>query len=156
MHTIWRFSIFKGYGYYKMYNIFTLHILNHLWSFFFFFLFFFKAPPMHMEVPKLGIKLKLQLPAYTTATATPYLSCICDLHHSSWQCQILNQLIEARGQTHILMDPSQVCYHQPQWELPGELFKKNIIQTPFLGFMLKLSRLKSFRAEPKRGQLAKA
>ena len=47
-----------------------------------------------MEVPRLGVKLKLQLPAYTTATATPDPSCICDLHHhSSQQCQILKMEI---------------------------------------------------------------
>ena len=33
-------------------------------------------------------------------------SCICDLHHSSWQCQILNPLSEARDWTCILVDPS--------------------------------------------------
>ena len=30
----------------------------------------------HMEVPRLGIKSELQLPAYTIATAMPDLSCI--------------------------------------------------------------------------------
>ena len=43
----------------------------------------------HMEVPKLGVESELQLPAYTTATATRNLSRICDLRHSSWQCRIL-------------------------------------------------------------------
>ena len=32
------------------------------------------------------------------------LSLVCDLHHSSWQCQILNPLSYARDQTCILMD----------------------------------------------------
>ena len=51
-----------------------------------------------MEVPRLGVKSELQLPAQTTATATatatstPDPSHICDLHHSSWQCRILNPL----------------------------------------------------------------
>ena len=61
-----------------------------------------------MEIPRLEVELELQLLAYTTATATWDLSGVCDLHHSSQQCQILNQLSEARDQTHILMDPSQV------------------------------------------------
>ena len=41
--------------------------------------------PRHMEVPRLGVQLELQLPAFTTATATatPDLSSICDLFHSS-------------------------------------------------------------------------
>ena len=42
--------------------------------------------PQHMEVPRLGVKSELQLPAYTTATVTPDLSHICELHHSSLQC----------------------------------------------------------------------
>ena len=39
----------------------------------------------HMEVPRLGAKLELQLPAYATATATATAdpSCVCNLHHSS-------------------------------------------------------------------------
>ena len=63
-----------------------------------------------MEVPRLGVELELQLLAYITARAMQDLSFICNLHHSSWQHQILNTLSEARDQTHILMDPSQVCY----------------------------------------------
>ena len=35
---------------------------------------------------------------------------VCSLHHSSWQHRTLNALSEARDQTHILMDTSQVCY----------------------------------------------
>ena len=77
--------------------------------FFFFFLFcFLGSHSQHMEVPRLGVKLELQLPACATATATQDLSCICDLHHHSWQHQILNSLSKARDRTCILMDPSQV------------------------------------------------
>ena len=48
-------------------------------------IFLFLGPHLqHMEIPGLGVELKLQLPAYTIATATPDLSCICDLPHSSW------------------------------------------------------------------------
>ena len=36
----------------------------------------------HMEVSRLGVKLELQLPAYSTATAMPDLSRIFNLHHS--------------------------------------------------------------------------
>ena len=50
-----------------------------------------------MEVPGLGVVLELQLLAYTTTTATPDPSLICDLHRSSWQRQILNPLSEATG-----------------------------------------------------------
>jgi len=31
---------------------------------------------LHMEVPRLGVESELQLPVYTTATATPDLSLI--------------------------------------------------------------------------------
>ena len=56
-----------------------------------------------MEVPRLGVKLELRLQVYTTATATQDPSHMCNLHHSLWQCQILNPLSEARDQTSILM-----------------------------------------------------
>ena len=61
----------------------------------------------HMEAPRQGVKPELQLAAYTTATATPDPSRICDLHHSSWQCRILNPLSETRDQTRNLLVPSQ-------------------------------------------------
>ena len=61
-----------------------------------------------MEVPRVGVESELQLLAYTTATATPDPSCVCDLHHGSWQRWILNLLRKSRDQTHILMDNSQV------------------------------------------------
>ena len=70
---------------------------------FFFFVFcLFRATPAHMEVPRQGVKWELQLPAYAIATATQDPSCVCDLHHSSWQRQILNPLSEARDQTRVL------------------------------------------------------
>ena len=56
-------------------------------------------------------ELELQLWAYTTATAKPHLSYICNLYCSLHQCQILNPLSGARDQTCILMDTSQVHYH---------------------------------------------
>ena len=61
-----------------------------------------------MEVPRLGVKSEMQLPAYTTATATWDRSHVCSLHHSSWQRQILNPPSEARDQTRILMDISRI------------------------------------------------
>ena len=68
-------------------------------------IFVFLGPHLqHMEVPRLGVKSELQLPAYTTATATRDLSHVCDLRHSSWQCWILNPRSKARDQTCVLMD----------------------------------------------------
>ena len=78
----------------------------------FFFFFCFLGPhPWHVEVPRLGVSSELQLPAYTTATATPDLSRICDLHHSSQQRLVLNPLSEAKHRTCVLMNASQVHFH---------------------------------------------
>ena len=52
--------------------------------------------------------MDLQLPTYTTATATQDLSRVCNLHRSSWQRWILNPLSEVRDQTCILVDSGQV------------------------------------------------
>ena len=69
-------------------------------SFFFHFLFFslvfLGLYWRHVEVPRLGVESDLQPPAYATATETPDLSRIYDLHHSSRQCWILNPLRRAR------------------------------------------------------------
>ena len=67
--------------------------------------------PWHMEVPRLGVDLELQLPAYTTARATQNLSQICVLYHSSQQSRTLNPRSRARNQTCVLMDPSQIHFH---------------------------------------------
>ena len=74
----------------------------------FFFFGFLGLQPWHMEVPRLGVKPELQLPTYTTATATQDLSHTCNLHHSSQQCQIFRTLSRARDQTPIFMDTSWV------------------------------------------------
>ena len=80
--------------------------------FIFIFCFFLGPHLWHMEVPRLGVKLEQQMTAYARATAIQGLSlcCICNLHHSSWQHRILNPLNEARNQTCVLIDASQVCY----------------------------------------------
>ena len=79
---------------------YSLTFYFNLFSFFF----FLGLHPWHMEVPRLGVKLELQLPAYATATVTWDPSHFCNLHHSSRQRWILNPLSEARDRTHILMD----------------------------------------------------
>ena len=61
-----------------------------------------------MEVTKLVVESELHPLAYATATGTPDLSSVCDLHHSSQQHQILNPLSKARNRTCILMDASRV------------------------------------------------
>ena len=80
----------------------------HKCSFYFCFL---GSRPQHMEVPRRGAESELQLPARTTAAATWEASHVCDLHPSSRQHRILNPRSKARNRTHILMDPSRICFH---------------------------------------------
>ena len=63
-----------------------------------------------MEVPRLGVQLELQLPAYARAPATPDPSRVCDLHHSSWQRWIFNPLSEAKDGTCLLKDISWIHF----------------------------------------------
>ena len=73
--------------------------------------FFFFQCLQHMQVPRLGFKLQLQLQSYTTATAVPVLSCICNPRHSSHKCRILQPTEwAARNQICILMDTSLFYY----------------------------------------------
>ena len=64
----------------------------------------------HMEVPRLGVELELQLLAYATATATWDRSRVCNLHHSSRQQRIPDPLSEAGDGTRILMDTSWIHF----------------------------------------------
>ena len=56
--------IIMGFCFVFVFVLFFVFVGMHLW---------------HMEVPRLGVKLELQLPAYTTATATPDPSLVHDL-----------------------------------------------------------------------------
>jgi len=80
----------------------------------------------HMEIPRLGVELELQLPAYTTATAMWDPSRICDLHHSSRQCWILDPLSKARDRTHIFTNTSWV-----RWPLRHDGNSPGISVFPF-------------------------
>ena len=71
---------------------------------FFFFSFFLRPHLWHMEVPRPGGQLELQLLAYTIAIATLDPSHVYELHHNSWQLQILNPLRKTRDQTCILTE----------------------------------------------------
>ena len=65
----------------------------------------------HMEVPEPGVQSELQLPASSIATEILDLSYINELHHSFWQCQILNPLSKDRDQIHILTDTTRFLTH---------------------------------------------
>ena len=80
-------------------------------EFYIFFKFYFRATPMAYGSSQARVPVGAVAATLCIATATTDLNLVCDLHHSSWQCQILNPLSKAREQTHVLMDPSQVHYH---------------------------------------------
>ena len=105
-----------------------------------FFAFFFRAAPMaYGNSQANGWEFELQLPAYTTATATQDPSHVFNLPHSSWQCQILNLLSKGRDGTCVLMDTSRLITAEPQQELPEACVFLSIIlafQEPC--FLLKL------------------
>ena len=63
------------------------------------FLFIFLLPPAAYGSSQARGQIRAAAETYTTATATQDPSCICDLHHSLWQYQILNPLNEARDRT---------------------------------------------------------
>ena len=86
------------------------HILCICLSVYLFIFCFLGLYPWHMEVPRLGVGLELQLLAYTTATTTWDPSHVCHLHHSSGQHWILNPLSESRDRTCILMDTSRIHF----------------------------------------------
>ena len=90
-----------------LFHFFCNYVVIILFQFFF----FLGLHLWHMEVPGLGVKLKLQQLAYTTATATRDPSSVCDLHCSFWHRWILNPLSKTRDGTHILTDTSRV--HNP-------------------------------------------
>ena len=54
--------------------------------------------------PWLGVQSELWYLSYARPTAMWDLRCVCNLHHSSLQCWILNPLNKTRDQTSILMD----------------------------------------------------
>ena len=128
----------------------------HSWILFlsFFFFFCFLGPhPWHMEVLKLGDKSELQPLAYTTATATPDLSLVCNLHHSSQQGQILNPLSEARDLTRNIMVPHEISFHFATMGTPAIGFLSqwvtvetscNILYTGNNAFQLHICYTKSF------------
>ena len=73
---------------------------------FYFIVFYFRATPTAYG----GSQARGLIGAYTTATAMPDLSRVCDLHHSSWQPQILSPLREGREWTCLLKEASQIRF----------------------------------------------
>ena len=72
--------------------------------FVFVFVCFFRVEP----VAHGGSRARGQIRDVATTTARPDPSLVCDLHHSSRPCRILNPLSEARDRTWVLVDTSRV------------------------------------------------
>ena len=75
-----------------------------------------------MEIPRLGVKSELQLPAYARATAVQDPSHVCNLHHSSQQCRILSPLSKDRDCTRNPMVPSQIRFHCTMTGTPSYIY----------------------------------
>ena len=88
-----------------------------------------------MEVPRLGVKLELQLPTYVTATTRADLSHVCEVHHSLWQHWIPNPLrrpgIEPASSWILVGFVSAA----PQWELPKRPTLKSSLGHPGFEFL---------------------
>ena len=86
-----------------------------LYFFQFFFFGLFRAAPAAYEGSQARSRILMEVwpLAYTTATATPDTRHVCNLHHISCQCWILNSLSEAGDRTYILMDASQIHSTEP-------------------------------------------
>ena len=97
----------------QMYFLFAYLFLYFILFFFILFFCFLGPQLLHKEDPRLRLKLELQLSAYATATAMQDPSQFSYLHHNSRPHRIISYW---GNQTHILMDPSQVCYH---WAITG-------------------------------------
>ena len=113
-----------------------MQVSDHILKNTFFFFVFSVLYPQQVEVPRPGVRLELWPLVYTTTTATPDLSRVFDLHHSSCQHRILNPVSKTRDRT---LEPACSCIlvrfisAEPQWEL---LKNTNIfLKSPtFLGF----------------------
>ena len=95
--------------------------------FLFCFCFILGPNPQHMEVLRLGVESELYLLAYATSTPDP--SCIRDLHHSSWQRQILNLLSRAKDQICTLIDTSQIDFCCTTRGTPSFIFGLSLLIT---------------------------
>ena len=79
MFTLFLEIILLAYFYFLKIQL-VEHLKLHVWlPFFFFFSWLHLAG---MAVRSLGVELELQLPAYTTATATQDPRHVCNLHHN--------------------------------------------------------------------------
>ena len=75
----------------------------------------FKVAPMTYGSSQARGRIRVQLPAYTTARATWDPSYVCDLHCSSQQCWILNPLSRFEPTSSWIL--VRFISAEPHWEL---------------------------------------
>ena len=110
-------------------NMYLCHWLWFVWfiGFFLGFLFFVCLFVCHFRAkPAAYGGSQARGPMGARATATPDLSHVCYLYHSSQQRWILNPLSKARNRTCNLMVPSWFVSNAPRRELPPLTFKFSI------------------------------
>ena len=94
-------------------KLYKLNLQASLSFFSFLFFFFFgllRAAPVAYRDSQARGQIGALAVGLHTVILTPDLSHVCDLHHSSQQHRILNPLSEARDQTCVLMDASQIHF----------------------------------------------
>ena len=112
MQVIWRFTLYCEVTYLRMYlDVYVSYTwyLILLYFFLFLFLLFCFLGPFLAAYGNSQPSGRIRAAAaglYHTQQCGIRVSCICNLHHSSWQSWILNLLSEARDQICILMDAS--------------------------------------------------
>ena len=83
---------------------------------------FFRAALMAYESSQARGQIRATAAGLHLSIATPDPSHVCDLHHSSRQCRILNPLSKARDRTHNLMVPSRIRFCCARTGTPGISF----------------------------------
>ena len=95
-------------------------------AFLFFFFFFsfclFKAAPMAYGGTQARGRIGAVAAGLCHSHSNRDLSCVCDLHHSSWQHQILNWLSKARDRACVLVDASQIRFRCAMMGTPTRAF----------------------------------
>ena len=105
------------YGDFFFYSIIFWDVLLNFWTYLFFiywgfiYLFiYFRSPLIAQGSYQARGWIRAAPAGLHHSHSNADLSCVCNLHHSSWQHLILNPLMEARDWTWVFMDPSRVCY----------------------------------------------
>jgi len=121
------------------------HFLLLLFLLFFFSLFFvfclFWATPAAYGISQAMSLIRAVSASLFYATEMPDPSHVCNLHHSSWQCWILNPLSGARDPTCKIMIPSWINFH---CTVTGTPFLLSHVLSGFVKFVLLYIILKSF------------